>query len=204
MSRLTVSRIDTENSTTPLTITTGNNSSGFIKVETANDQVVFSGTARFITTPVGLAPTAAFTTANLAFSQANLALTTANSAFANSSGTFSGNLTTTGTLSDSKGNVRDIPVFTQASAYGLTINDTGRTLSTTSTVFVPSAVFSAGQAITIYNNSASSITVTQNSSVTMYLSGTATTGNRTLAQRGVATLLCVAANTFVISGAGLT
>ena len=38
----------------------------------------------------------------------------------------------------------------------------------------------------------------------MYLAGTATTGNRTLAQRGVATVLCVGTNTFVISGAGLT
>jgi hypothetical protein len=38
----------------------------------------------------------------------------------------------------------------------------------------------------------------------MYLAGTATTGNRTLAQRGVCTILCVAANTFVILGAGLT
>jgi hypothetical protein len=36
------------------------------------------------------------------------------------------------------------------------------------------------------------------------LAGTATTGNRTLAQRGVATLLCVASNTFVITGAGIT
>jgi hypothetical protein len=38
----------------------------------------------------------------------------------------------------------------------------------------------------------------------MYLGGTATTGNRTLAQRGIATVLCVTSNIFVISGAGLT
>ena len=69
---------------------------------------------------------------------------------------------------------------------------------------MPSGVFSAGQAITIYNNSGSNQTITQGSSVTMYLGGTATTGNRTLAQRGVVTVLCVASNVFVISGAGLT
>jgi hypothetical protein len=38
----------------------------------------------------------------------------------------------------------------------------------------------------------------------MYLAGTATTGNRTLAQRGLVTVLCVASNTFVINGGGLT
>jgi hypothetical protein len=38
----------------------------------------------------------------------------------------------------------------------------------------------------------------------MYLVGTATTGNRTLAQRGVATVLCVGTDTFVIMGGGLT
>jgi hypothetical protein len=40
--------------------------------------------------------------------------------------------------------------------------------------------------------------------VTMYLVGTATTGNRTLAQRGVATILCVGTNTFVCTGGGVT
>jgi hypothetical protein len=37
----------------------------------------------------------------------------------------------------------------------------------------------------------------------MYLVGTSTTGNKTLAQRGIATVLCVGTNTFVISGGGL-
>jgi hypothetical protein len=71
-------------------------------------------------------------------------------------------------------------------------------------VTVPASVFSDGQAICIYNNSASNQTITQGSTATLYLAGSATTGNRTLSQRGVATILCVASNTFVISGAGLT
>ena len=65
-------------------------------------------------------------------------------------------------------------------------------------------MFSAGDAISIYNNSASSQIITQGGSVTMYLAGTSITGNRTLIQRGVCTVLCVASNTFVISGAGLS
>ena len=71
-------------------------------------------------------------------------------------------------------------------------------------VTVPASTFSVGDAVTIVNSSTSDITITQGASVTMYLAGTATTGNRTLAQKGVATLLCVATNTFIISGGGLT
>jgi hypothetical protein len=94
---------------------------------------------------------------------------------------------------------------TQTSSYVLTLNDAGKHVSiTTGGVTVNINIFSAGDAITIFNNSASSQTITQGASVTMYLAGTATTGNRTLAQRGVCTLLCVASNTFVIAGAGLT
>jgi hypothetical protein len=69
---------------------------------------------------------------------------------------------------------------------------------------VNSGIFSAGDTVSIYNNSGSNQTITQGVSVTMYLVGTATTGNRTLAQRGVATILCVASDTFVIMGGGLT
>jgi hypothetical protein len=38
----------------------------------------------------------------------------------------------------------------------------------------------------------------------MYLAGTATTGSRTLAQRGIATATKVTSTNWVISGAGLT
>lgn len=115
------------------------------------------------------------------------------------------NLHVVGSIRDDVGDVRDIGINDQSASYLLLEADAGKVISlTTGNVFVPNAVFSAGQAVSVYNNSAASITITENSSVTMYLAGTATTGNRTLAQRGVATILCVAANTFVISGGGLT
>ena len=38
----------------------------------------------------------------------------------------------------------------------------------------------------------------------MYLAGTSATGNRTLSQRGLATIVCVSSNTFAISGAGIS
>lgn len=94
----------------------------------------------------------------------------------------------------------------QTANYILSLTDVGKLVVANSpNVFVTGSVFSAGQNIEIYNNTAANITVTQNTGVTMFLSGTATTGNRTLAQRGYATLTCVVgSNTFVISGSGLT
>jgi hypothetical protein len=70
-------------------------------------------------------------------------------------------------------------------------------------VTVPSGVFSVGDIVSVYNNSSTSQNITQGSSVTMYLVGTSSTGNRTLSQRGIATVLCVGSNEFVISGGGL-
>lgn len=99
----------------------------------------------------------------------------------------------------------DIPQNSQTSAYTLVASDNGKHINiTTGGVTVPSGVFSAGNVVSVYNDSASSQTITQGSSVTLRLAGTATTGNRTLAQRGVSTILCVGSNEFVISGAGLT
>lgn len=111
---------------------------------------------------------------------------------------------TASTVADSKGDVRDIPVNNQTTTYVTVANDVGKAITTTANVTINGAIFSTGQAVSIYNNSASSITILPGTGVTMYLGGTATTGNRTLAQRGVATALEVASNTFVISGAGLS
>ena len=115
------------------------------------------------------------------------------------------NVTTTGTVSDSKGNLRSIPQNAKTAAYTLVAADAGKHISiTTGGVTVPASVFSVGDAVTIYNNSGSSQTITQNGGVTLREGGTANTGNRTLAQYGLATLLCVAADTFVITGAGVS
>jgi hypothetical protein len=119
--------------------------------------------------------------------------------------TDAGDFTVTGSVSDSIGNVRTVPLNSQTTGYTLVATDSGKCISiTTGGVTIPSGIFSAGQTITIFNNSASSQTITQGASVTMYLVGTATTGNRTLAQRGLCTVFCVASNTFVITGGGLT
>jgi hypothetical protein len=108
-------------------------------------------------------------------------------------------------LSASVDAAKRVPQNDQTSAYSLAIGDVGKHISiTTGGVTVASGVFAAGDIFSIYNNSSSSQTITQGGGVTLRLAGTATTGNRSLAQRGLATILCIASDEFVISGVGLT
>jgi len=139
--------------------------------------------------------------------------TTSTNLVFSASPTFTGTLSAatisaTGTISDSKGDVRAAPINSKVAAYVLVAGDAGQTISiTTGGVTVNASVLSAGDMVSIFNNSGSSQTITQGASVTLRLSGTATTGSRTLAQYGVATLLCViggATPTFACTGAGLT
>jgi hypothetical protein len=98
-----------------------------------------------------------------------------------------------------------IPSNNKISAYILTKSDVGKYISISSGgVTVPAGIFSEGDVISIYNNSPNNQTITQANLVTMYFSGTSTTGNRTLSQRGLSTILCVGNNTFIIGGSGLS
>ena len=106
-------------------------------------------------------------------------------------------------VNDSKGELRAIPQNSKSISYQLIASDHGKHISTTAGITVPADVFTVGQNVTIFNNSSSSITITA-TAVTMYQAGTANTGSRTLAQRGIATILCVGTNTFVINGGGVS
>ena len=109
-----------------------------------------------------------------------------------------------GTITDAKGDVRSIPQNSQAATYTLQASDNGKhILSTTGPITVPAGVFSVGQTVAIFNNSTATQTVTAGAGVIMYLAGSPFIGNRSLVQRGLATVLCVGANTFVITGAGV-
>jgi trimeric autotransporter adhesin len=115
----------------------------------------------------------------------------------------SGNMFAGGTTNDVKGETRLIPVNAQGT-YTLVVADHGKMISATGTITVPSGVFSAGQNISVYNNTGGNITVAQGGGVTLRQVATSNTGNRTLAQRGFVAIICVASNEFVISGGGLT
>ena len=116
-----------------------------------------------------------------------------------------GTITTTGVITDGTGNIRRIPQNAQTAAYVLAAADVGKHISiTTGGVTVPASIFQVGDNVTIFNNSTSNQTITQGSGVTLRAGGSTATGNRTLANYGVATVLCVAADVFVITGTGLT
>ena len=111
-------------------------------------------------------------------------------------------VTVTGTVTDSTGELRTIVQNTQAGAYTLVAADAGKHILASGNITVPDSVFSAGQAITIVNNTAGNLTITKGTN--MYNTADGTNANRTLATRGMATLLFTAADTAYISGAGLS
>lgn len=117
----------------------------------------------------------------------------------------SSTIATSGIITDGKGNVRSIIINNQTGAYTLVAADAGKAIYiTTGGVTVPNAVFQAGDAITIVNNSGSNQTITQGGSVSLYNTADGTTGNRTLAGRGMCTLWWANASDAYISGSGLS
>jgi hypothetical protein len=126
----------------------------------------------------------------------------------NSSGSFaaSANLTFDGTyVSDGIGNVRDVPPNFKTSTYTLQASDNGKYISISSGgIVVPPGVFSVGQVVSIFNYSTSSQSIVPGSSVALILVGTQTIGTRSVSAYGLATILCVNTNVFVVTGGGVS
>jgi hypothetical protein len=83
------------------------------------------------------------------------------------------------------------------------VGDVGKCIAVTAGITIPNSTFAAGDAISIYNESGSAITITAGVT-TLRLGGTTTTGNRTLAAYGLATIWFNSATEAVISGAGVS
>lgn len=62
----------------------------------------------------------------------------------------------------------------------------------------------AGTVLSVYNDSASAITLTQGSGLTLRLAGTTATGNRTLQPRGLATIWANSTTEYIVTGAGVS
>ena len=109
---------------------------------------------------------------------------------------------------DSKGELRNIPhnptTSTTSSSYTLVASDAGKCIIAGSTVVIPNSVLGGGNAVSIINNSGSAIAITA-SIGTLYNTADGATGNRTLAARGMATVMFMyGGTTAYITGAGLT
>lgn len=128
--------------------------------------------------------------------------------------TAAGTHTVYGTLQDSNSfeyGYRDIPQNIQNATYSFALTDRGRSVgktnSTAYTYTIPansSVAFPAGSVITVFNNNATSNITIAITTDTLRLAGTTTTGSRTLAPWGVATLYKSDSTTWLASGAGLT
>ena len=111
----------------------------------------------------------------------------------------------TTTISDGKGDVRSIPSNAQSGAYVAVAADAGKVIYiSTGGVTVNTSVFSAGDAITIINNSGSNQAITQGTSMTIYNTSDGTSGSKTLGARGMATIWFAANDIGYISGGGLS
>ncbi len=119
--------------------------------------------------------------------------------------TFGGNITSSGSITDDKGDLRTIPASTKSSGYVLVAADTGKVIYiSTGGVTINNSVHSGGDVVSIINNSGSDQTITQGSGLTLYNTADASTGNKTLAGRGMATVWFASASIAYISGSGLS
>ena len=118
----------------------------------------------------------------------------------------SGNITGVGTISGSKGDLRSIPANGQGGNYTLALSDLGKYVKLTGsgTVTIDNSIFSQGHVVTILNLHSGDITIAQGSGVTLTNTADAATGNRTLASKGMATVLFDSASSCYISGSGLS
>ena len=126
--------------------------------------------------------------------------------------TASHGITVSGEIRDDRGNIRDIqsePLSGTHSSRTLVDADAGKVVVMSGGVTLPAASgggpFGGGSTLTILNKSGSAITLTQASGLTLYNTADATTGNRTLAARGIATVYYMyGGNEAYISGSGLS
>ena len=125
-----------------------------------------------------------------------------------SSGTLT-NCTADGT--DSVG-FRNVPIASKSAAYTTVLTDSGKVIFHPSTdanarTFTidsnANVAYALGTVLTFINMTSQAVTIAITSD-TMYLAKDGTTGNRTLAQYGMATALKMTSTTWIVSGSGLT
>ena len=99
-----------------------------------------------------------------------------------------------------------VPPNSQTTSYTLVASDNGKYINITTggVTVATTTAFNSGDNVIIFNNSGTAQTVTQGAGTTLRYAGTALTGNRSIAQYGVVTILCYGSNTYVIAGTGLS
>lgn len=116
-------------------------------------------------------------------------------------------VTVLGSVSDTKGELRTLPLNEKSSNYILVTDDAGKAVfftASTGTITIPNGVFSPGHLITIINDTGTTQTIVQGTGLTMYYTADGSTGNRQATQRSSTTILFKDTSIAYISGTGLT
>ena len=174
----------------------------------------------------GMNAASASSYANSAFLHANASFIQANTKATSASPTFTGNLTLTGSTSGyaylqppalansaqltlpnttSTLGFINIPAVGQKSlAYTLSTNDVGKFIeqaNANGTITVPTSTFSSGDAVSVFNNTNTTLTISC-TGLTAYVAGNNNTKTSVnVASRGVASVLFVSATVCTITGA---
>ena len=114
-----------------------------------------------------------------------------------------GAITSTGTISDSKGQVRNVPQVTATSNLVVVSSHAGKHLLHNGTggwTINTSTGFAVGDLVTFINNTGSAQSIFQAGGVTLYDAADGGTGDHSVAARGMVTAINVATNVFYLSG----
>ena len=112
-----------------------------------------------------------------------------------------------GTIHDSIGPLRRLGIQAASGSFSFAADMAGKLVRSTgngSTLTIPQNVFSAGDMISVFNVSTGNNTIETGAGTTLYNTADGATGNRTLAAKGVCTILCTSTNEFIISGSQIS
>jgi hypothetical protein len=102
---------------------------------------------------------------------------------------------------------RGLPFTASTAGRTLALTDVGMTIRATGPINIPTnaaVAFTIGDSMAVYDDSGSAILITASGGVTLRLGASATTGTRTLAQRGLATLLKVNTDEWIVANGGIS
>lgn len=116
-------------------------------------------------------------------------------------------LTSASVVTDNKGELRKLVVVNYVFFnHTLVASDHGKMLVIDRNLTLNAGVFSTGDNFSVFNRSSTtSRTFTPGAGVTLYLTGTTLTGTRTIAPRGMCTVICIdgPGNLFTFTGVGV-
>ena len=116
-------------------------------------------------------------------------------------------ITAGGIISDSIGPLRRLGIQAASGSFSLADDMVGKLIRSTGSgaaLTLNQNIFTAGDMISVFNVSGGNNTIVQGTGVTLYNTADAATGTRTIAAKGMVTIVCTASNEFAISGSQLT